>query len=159
MAKLKAGDKVLIHSGDGGVGLSAIQMAQAAGAEVFATASSVKHDYLRSLGVKHVFDSRQTRFGEEILEATDGKGVDVLLNSFVGEDYLDANLSCLAQDGRWIELAAVGIFTEGEMAAVRPDVVYEVLQLVDELKADDPERPGNALRRVMERVASGTCIR
>ncbi len=154
MAKLQASDKVLIHSGAGGVGLSAIQMAQAAGAEVFTTASSGKHDYLRSLGVKHVFDSRQTKFGEEILDATDGKGVDVLLNSFVGEDYLDANLSCLGKGGRWIELAAVGIFTEEEMAEVRPDVEYQVLQL-DDLKTNDPERAGIALQRVMERVSSG----
>ncbi len=154
MAKLNAGDKVLIHSGAGGVGLSAIQMAQAAGAEVFATASSGKHDHLRSLGVKHVFDSRQTKFGAEILNATKGEGVDVILNSFVGRDYLDANLLCLAEGGRWIELAAVGIFSEEEMAEVRPDVEYEVLQL-DELKTDDPERPGNALRRVMERISTG----
>lgn len=154
MAKLKAGDKVLIHSGAGGVGLSAIQMAQAAGAEVFATASIGKHDYLRSLGVKHVFDSRRTEYGEEILEATDGKGVNVLLNSFVGEDFLNANVACLAKGGRWIELAAVGIFTEAEMAAVRPDVEYAILQL-DELKTHDPEVPGKALRQLMERVSAG----
>ena len=84
MAKLKAGDKVLIHSGAGGVGLSAIQMAQAAEAEVFATGEQGKHDYLHSLGVKHVFDSRRTEYGEEILEATDGRGVDVLLNILRG---------------------------------------------------------------------------
>ena len=154
IAKLKAGDKVLIHSGAGGVGLSAIQMAQAVGAEVFATASSGKHDYLRSIGVEHIFDSRQTTFGAEILEATNGKGVDVLLNSLVGEDYLNANLACLAEGGRWIELAAVGIFTEEEMAEARPDVKYEVLQL-DALKSDDPARPGAALRRVMEQISAG----
>ncbi len=154
MAKLKTGDNVLIHSGAGGVGLSAIQMAQAAGAEVFATASSGKHDYLRSLGVEHVFDSRRTEYGEEILEATDGRGIDVLLNSFVGEDFLNANVACLAKGGRWIELAAVGIFTGAEMAAVRPDVEYAILQL-DELKTHDPELPGTALRQLMERVSAG----
>ncbi len=154
MAKLKTGDKVLIHSGAGGVGLSAIQMAQAVGAEVFATASSGKHDYLHSLGVKQVFDSRRTEYGEEILGATDGRGVDVLLNSFVGEDFLNANVACLAHGGRWIELAAVGIFTEAEMAEVRPDVEYAILQL-DELKTHDPELPGKALRQLMERVSAG----
>ena len=62
---LNAGDRVLIHAGSGGVGLAAIQMAQAAGAEVFATASAPKQDYLRSIGVTHIFDSRQTKFGAE----------------------------------------------------------------------------------------------
>ena len=60
IAGLKSGERVLIHSGAGGVGLAAIQLAQAAGAEVFATASAPKQAYLRSLGVKHVFNSRQT---------------------------------------------------------------------------------------------------
>ena len=72
----------------------------------------------------------------------------------MGEDFLDANLACLAKSGRWIELAAVGIFSEEEMAAVRPDVEYAILQL-DELKTHDPELPGKALRRLMERVSAG----
>ena len=93
---LKPGERVLIHAGAGGVGLAAIQMAQAAGAEVFATASAPKQAYLRSLGVKHVFDSRQTKFGQEILEATGGRGVDVVLNSLTGEGFIEASLSCLS---------------------------------------------------------------
>ena len=60
LSGLDADDRVLIHAGAGGVGLAAIQLAQAAGAEVFATASAPKQAYLRSLGVEHVFDSRQT---------------------------------------------------------------------------------------------------
>lgn len=154
IAKLKSGDRVLIHSGAGGVGLSAIQMAHAAGAEVFATASARKQEYLRSLGVRHVFDSRQTNFGSEILEATNGDGVDVVLNSFTGEGYIDASLSCLTIGGRWIELAAGDILSEAEMAAVRPDVEYSILEL-DSLKTHNPVQPGNALRRVMERVSEG----
>ncbi len=154
IAKLKSRDKVLVHSGAGGVGLSAIQMAHAMGAEVFATASTRKQEYLRSIGVKHVFDSRQTDFGAEILEATDGNGVDVVLNSFTGEGYIDASLSCLTVGGRWIELAAGDILSEAEMAAVRPDVEYSILEL-DSLKTYDPVLPGNALRRVMEQVSEG----
>ena len=90
---------MLIPAGTGGVGLAAIQLARAAGAEVFATASSPKQAYLRSLSVRNVFDSRQTRFGQEILEATDDKGVDVMLNSLTGEGFIGASLSCLAQGG------------------------------------------------------------
>ncbi|MDE3262171.1 MAG: beta-ketoacyl synthase N-terminal-like domain-containing protein [Acidobacteriota bacterium] len=92
---LAAGERVLVHAGAGGVGLAAIQWVQAAGAEVFATASAPKQGYLRSLGVEHVFDSRQTAFGEEILAATGGAGVDVVLNSLTGEGFIEASLSCL----------------------------------------------------------------
>jgi len=151
---LNPGDRVLIHSGAGGVGLAAVQLAQAAGAEVFATASRPKQAYLRSLGVQHVFDSRSTKFGQKILDATGGEGVHVVVNSLTGEGFIDASLSCLAQGGRFVELARLDILTEEEMAAVRPDVSYTILML-DVLKEHEPETPGNALRRVMQQLAAG----
>ena len=154
LAELKAGDRVLIHAGAGGVGLAAIQLAQAAGAEVFATASAPKQAYLRSLGVAHVFDSRQTKFGEEILEATGGEGVDLILNSLTAEGFIDASLSCLAQGGRFVELAARDILSEEDMAAVRPDVTYHIVKL-DAMKDDEPERPGALLKDIMARLAAG----
>ena len=151
---LKAGERVLIHAGAGGVGLAAIQLVQAAGAEVFATASAPKQDYLRSLGVKHIFDSRTTAFGQEILQATGGKGVDVVLNSLTGEGFIDASLSCLRQEGRFIEMARRDILSEEDMAAVRPDVTYAILEL-DVLKKTEPARVGRVLRDVVARLASG----
>ena len=154
LSGLGPGDRVLIHSGAGGVGLAAIQLAQAAGAEVFATASAPKQAYLRALGVQHVFDSRSTKFGQEILDATGGEGVHVVVNSLTGEGFIDASLSCLAQGGRFIELARLDILSEEEMAAVRPDVSYAILML-DVLKEHDPATPGNALRRVMQQLATG----
>ncbi len=154
LAGLKAGDRVLIHAGAGGVGLAAIQLAQAAGAEVFATASAPKQAYLRSLGVKHVFDSRSTAFGREILEATDGAGIDVVLNSLTGEGFIDASLSCLAQGGRFVELARRDILSEEEMAALRPDVAYSILDLY-QLKLEDPAGPGRALKEVLARIETG----
>ena len=154
LADLKAGDRVLIHAGAGGVGLAAIQLAHAAGAEVFATASAAKQAFLRDLGVAHVFDSRRTDFGREILAATGGEGVHVVLNSLTGEGFIDASLSCLAPGGRFVELARLGILSEAEMAAARPDVAYTILEL-DVLKQHDPAQPGAALRTVMERLAAG----
>ncbi len=154
LSGLEAGDRVLIHAGAGGVGLAAIQLAQAAGAEVFATASAPKQDYLRSLGVRHIFDSRQTSFGTEILDATDGAGVTVVLNSLTSEGFIDASLSCLAQGGRFVELARRDILSEEEMAAVRPDVAYAILEL-DVLKKTDPEWVGRVLRDVVARLAAG----
>ena len=154
LAGLKAGDRVLIHAGAGGVGLAAIQLAQAAGAEVFATASARKRDYLRSLDVEHVFDSRTTAFGQEILDATDGAGVNVVLNSLTGEGFIDASLACLAPGGRFVELARRDILSEEEMAALRPDVGYSILDLYN-LKQHDPARPGAALKQVLARIAAG----
>ncbi|MDE2940680.1 MAG: SDR family NAD(P)-dependent oxidoreductase [Chloroflexota bacterium] len=154
MSGLKAGDRVLIHAGAGGVGLAAIQLAQAAGAEVYATASAPKQAYLRTLGVKHIFDSRQTRFGEEILDATGDAGVDVVLNSLTSEGFIDASLACLARGGRFVELARRDILSHEEMAAVRPDVSYSILEL-DVLKKTEPETVGVVLREIMQRVAQG----
>ncbi len=151
---LKAGEGVLIHAGAGGVGLAAIQLAQSVGAEVFATASAPKQDYLRSLGVKHIFDSRTTAFGKEILETTGGEGVHVVLNSLTGEGFIDASLSCLRHEGRFVEMARRDILSEKEMAAVRPDVDYFILEL-DVLKKTDPARVGRVLRDVAGRLASG----
>ena len=154
LAGLKSGDRVLIHAGSGGVGLAAIQVAQATGAEVFATASAPKQAYLRSIGVKHVFDSRQTQYGRQILEATDGQGVHVVLNSLAGEGFIEANLICLASGGRFVELGRRDILSKEEMAATRPDVEYHILE-VDVLKQHNPEIPGRALKSVMERVSAG----
>ena len=151
---LEAGERVLIHAGAGGVGLAAIQWVRAAGAEVFATASAPKQAYLRSLGVKHVFDSRTTAFGEEILDATDGAGVDVVLNSLTGEGFIDASLACLRRGGRFVEMARRDILTEDEMAEARPDVAYDILEL-DVLKKTDPEWVGRVLREVMARISAG----
>ena len=154
LSGLNAGERVLIHAGAGGVGLAAIQLAQAAGAEVFATASAPKQAYLRSLGVEHVFDSRSTAFGREILEATGGAGVDLVLNSLTAEGYIEATLSCLARGGRFVELAARDILSEEEMAEVRPDVAYSIVKL-DVMKEDRPAQPGALLKDVMARLEAG----
>ena len=154
LAGLRAGERVLIHAGAGGVGLAAIQLAHAAGAEVFTTASAPKQAYLRSLGVTHVFDSRTIAFGEQILEATGGEGVHVLLNSLTGEGFIEASLSCLGSGGRFVEISKRSIWSEEEMTALRPDIAYSILD-VDDLKRSDPARPGGALSRVMARLSAG----
>ncbi|PYQ42302.1 MAG: polyketide synthase [Acidobacteria bacterium] len=86
LARLQPGERVLVHAAAGGVGLAAVQIVQRAGAEVFATAGSpAKRDVLRSLGVRHVMDSRSLAFADEVRDATAGEGVDVVLNSLAGE--------------------------------------------------------------------------
>ena len=137
LSGLAPGERVLIHAGAGGVGLAAIQLVEAAGAEVFATASAPKQAYLRSLGVSRLFDSRTTEFAGQVLEATGGEGVDVVLNSLTSEGFIDASLSCLKQGGRFVELARRDILSEDEMSAIRPDVSYDILEL-DVLKKTNP---------------------
>ena len=124
MAGLKSGQRVLIHAAAGGVGQAAIQLAQAAGAVVIATASTPKQSYLRSLGVKHVFDSRNTAFEQQVLEVTEGAGVEVVLNSLTGPGFIEASLSCLQRSGQFVEIGKRDIWSAEEVAASRPDVGY-----------------------------------
>src|SRR5207237_9570512 len=73
IAKLQPGEKVLIHAATGGVGLTAIQIAQNIGAEIFATAGTKrKRAYLKLIGVPHVYHSRNTNYAEEISRDTNG---------------------------------------------------------------------------------------
>ncbi|PAM99417.1 hypothetical protein CJI59_22995 [Streptomyces sp. Alain-F2R5] len=86
VARLSRGQTVLVHAAAGGVGLAAVQYAQRVGARVFATAGTEhKRNLLRLLGVDLVADSRTLDFAEQVLEATGGRGVDVVLNSLSGE--------------------------------------------------------------------------
>ena len=154
LSGLKAGERVLIHAGAGGVGLAAIQLVEAASAEVFATASAPKQAYLRSLGVNRLFDSRTTEFAGQILDATGGEGVDVVLNSLTSEGFIDASLSCLKQGGRFVELARRDILSVEEMSELRPDVGYDILEL-DVLKKTDPAWVGRVLTDIVSRLGSG----
>ena len=153
-ANLKAGARVLIHAGTGGVDQAAIQLAKAANLEVYATASAPKQGYLRSLGVSRVFDSRDPGFGSEVREATAGAGVALVLNSLTGEGFIEAGLSCLSEAGCFVELAKRNIWNTEEIAAARPDVRYQILAL-DQLLREEPERLGAALRTVTERLRGG----
>jgi acyl transferase domain-containing protein/D-arabinose 1-dehydrogenase-like Zn-dependent alcohol dehydrogenase len=119
LGRLVEGDRVLIHAATGGVGLAAIQLARQAGAEVFATAGTPeKRELLAALGVEHIMDSRKLTFADEIMAATDGDGVDVVLNSLAGEA-IDKGLSVLRDDGRFLEIGKRDIY-EGSRMALRP---------------------------------------
>lgn len=149
-ARLKPGDKVLIHAASGGVGLAAVQMAQQCGATVFATASTFKRATLRKLGVKYVYDSRSTDFADQILADTDGVGVDVVLNSLTSEGFIDATLKATAPNGRFAEIAKRDIWTHQRMAEARPDIAYEIVAL-DTVMLTEPER----IRALLTEVSDG----
>ncbi|XP_011142771.1 fatty acid synthase [Harpegnathos saltator] len=106
--QLKAGESVLIHAGTGGVGHAAITIALHAGCTVFTTAGTPqKRKYLLNtfpqLNDKHIGNSRDTSFEQMILTETQGRGVDVILNS-LAEEKLQASIRCLAQNGRFLEI-------------------------------------------------------
>jgi len=110
LAKLRAGERVLIHAASGGVGTAAIQVAKRAGAEIFATAGNdEKRAYLKCLGVHHVMNSRSLAFADEILQLTKGDGIDVILNSLAGEA-IPKGLSLLRPCGRFIEIGKRDIY-------------------------------------------------
>jgi NADPH:quinone reductase-like Zn-dependent oxidoreductase/NADP-dependent 3-hydroxy acid dehydrogenase YdfG/acyl carrier protein len=112
LAGMRHGERVLIQAGAGGVGLAAIELAQRAGATVFATAGSAeKRRFLKELGVQHVFDSRSTAFAAEILNATNGAGVDIVLNSLSGE-FIEAGMSVLGRYGRFVEIGKRDIYED-----------------------------------------------
>lgn len=114
-ARLGANERVLIHAAAGGVGLAAVQIAQQQGAEIFATVGSIeKRQFLQSLGITNLANSRSLDFAEEIMALTDEQGVDVVLNSLVGP-YIAKGLSTLRTGGRFVEIGMRDIYDRQEM--------------------------------------------
>ncbi|MEZ4737572.1 MAG: SDR family NAD(P)-dependent oxidoreductase [Caldilineaceae bacterium] len=131
LAHLQAGERVLIHAAAGGVGQAAVQIAQAIGAEIIATASPGKWDFLRQQGITHVFNSRTLDFAAEVRQLTGGRGVDVIFNSLNG-DFIEHSLAVLAQHGRFVEIGKIGVWSREQMAEQRPDVAYYPYDLGEE---------------------------
>ncbi|MFI6967208.1 SDR family NAD(P)-dependent oxidoreductase, partial [Streptomyces sp. NPDC050255] len=158
LAGLRRGERVLIHSGAGGVGMAALQVARHLGAEVFATASPGKWGALRALGLDadHIASSRTTGFEQQVLDVTGragtapAPGVDVVLNSLTGE-FIDASLRLLSSGGRFVEMGIADLRTPEEIAAVRPGVTYRPFELLDM----DPDRVGDVLTRVLALFEQG----
>jgi len=101
---LKPGESFLVHGGTSGIGVTAIQLAKAFGAKVYATAGSAeKCEACRALGADVAIDYKTQDFGEAIKADTQGRGVDVILD-MVGGDYVDRNIRSLGDDGRLVNI-------------------------------------------------------
>jgi acyl transferase domain-containing protein/aryl carrier-like protein len=151
VARLQAGERVLIHAASGGVGLAAVQLALRTGAEIFATAGSEeKRQYLRGLGVHHVFSSRELHFVSEIRERTAGEGVDVVLNCLSG-DFIAASLELLRRYGRFVELGKRDYLADRRLGLL-PFLRNLSFSLVD-LRAQLLDRPAT-VRTVFAEVAA-----
>ncbi|WP_319063995.1 SDR family NAD(P)-dependent oxidoreductase [Streptomyces europaeiscabiei] len=141
-AGLRAGDKVLIHSAAGGVGMAAVRLAQQRGAEIYATAGPAKQAIVRDMGVpRHrIANSRTTDFETAFRAATGGTGVDVVIGSVTGE-LLDASLRLLRPGGRYLDMARQeGRVTEG-IAARFPEIGYGYVDLPGLLAAGEYDPP------------------
>lgn len=156
LADLQPGERVLIHGAAGGVGIAAVQLARYLGAEVFATAGSdEKREFVSLLGADHVFDSRSLAFADQILAATDGQGVDIVLNSLAGEA-IRRNLKILKPFGRFLELGKRDFF-ENTPVGLRPfkdNISYFGID-ADQLLIARPELASRLFREVMGLFRSG----
>lgn len=113
-ARLAAGEKFLVHGGSSGIGLTAIQLARAFGAEVWTTVGNQeKAEACLKAGAHHAVIYRDTDFEADIRQATNGQGVDVILD-MVGGAYINKNIRLLAVDGRLVQIA----FLEGSKAEI-----------------------------------------
>ncbi|MFB9680615.1 SDR family NAD(P)-dependent oxidoreductase [Streptosporangium vulgare] len=157
LARLEAGDRVLIHAAAGGVGQAAVRLARRAGAEVIATAGSPgKRVWLRERGVKHVFDSRSLDFADRVMEVTGGAGVDMVVNCLAGEA-VDEGLRVLAPFGRFVELGKRDI-AENRPLPLAPFAKSLSFHAVEafSLAGRRPALVGAMLREVVDAVADGT---
>jgi amino acid adenylation domain-containing protein len=157
IARLAPRERVLIHSATGAVGLAAIQLCRAVGAEVFATAGTPeKRAYLTALGVEHVMDSRSLAFFGEVMRDTGGEGVDVVVNSLTGEA-MQQSLELLRPYGRFVELGKRDIYENARLGLnpFRRNLSYSAVDLM-QLADDRPEVANLLLRQAVDRVANGT---
>ncbi|MFJ5228236.1 SDR family NAD(P)-dependent oxidoreductase, partial [Streptomyces sp. NPDC088400] len=149
LAGLRAGERVLIHAGAGGVGMAAVQLARHLGAEVFATAHPSKWGVLRGLGLAedHIASSRDLGFRGAFLGVTGGGGVDVVLNSLAGE-FVDASLELLPGGGRFIEMGKTDV---REAASLPSGVRYRTFDLSE----PEPAQIGDMLSALLALFAAG----
>ena len=157
LARIKRGDRVLIHSATGGVGQAAIAIANSVGAEIFATAGSDgRRELLRNWGIKHVYDSRSTEFADQIRRDTDGYGVDIVLNSVTGAAQR-AGLELLAFGGRFVEIGKRDIYGDTRMGLFpfRRNLSFYAVDLAL-LSVTNPDVNRELLNKVYEQTADGS---
>ncbi|WP_458640544.1 SDR family NAD(P)-dependent oxidoreductase [Streptomyces sp. NC-S4] len=129
---LREGETLLVHAAAGGVGMAAVQLARHWGADVYATASPAKWDTLRGLGLTddRIASSRTLDFEETFRTATDGRGVDVVLDSLARE-FVDASLRLLPRGGRFVEMGKTDVRDPRDVAAAHPGVSYQAFDLTE----------------------------
>lgn len=154
-ARLEAGETILIHTAASGLGLAAIQVAQALGATVFATAGSEeKRRHLRALGIEYVGDSRSGAFADEILKHTGGRGVDVVLNTLPAK-MNERNIRLLPPaTGRLIDLTNLHYGAQLDYGALKKGISVSAFDL-GVLSSSNPPYISKLLTEMLPLVEAG----
>ncbi len=160
LARLQAGESVLVHAAAGGVGSAAVQLAHAAGARVFATASADKRDAVLGFGADVFIDYRSEDFQAVVAEQTGGKGVDVVID-FIGAPYLARNVRSLAVGGRMTVVGLLGGATSEGTTFPLDALLFRHLQIFGTvMKSRPPEVKQAMTQRFAQRwlgaLADGT---
>ncbi|MBL1074538.1 amino acid adenylation domain-containing protein [Nocardia sp. 2] len=153
LAGLRSGETLLVHAATGGVGMAAIQLARAWGVEVYVTASPGKQNTLRAMGFddEHIGNTRTVEFEQKFLAATDGAGMDVVLDSLARE-FVDASLRLLPRGGRFLEMGKTDIRDPEQIAAQYPGVRYRAFDLFEA----GPDRVREMLAELLDLFEDGT---
>lgn len=157
LARIEAGERVLIHSASGGLGLAAVQLARKAGAEILATAGTQeKRAFLNDMGIVHAFDSRSLAFADEVLAVTGGRGVNIVLNSLAGEA-LVRSVEVLDDYGRFLEVGKRDIYQNARLGLkpFRNNLSFFAIDL-DRVMRDRPAFLGKMLRDLARQFDDGT---
>lgn len=160
IARLRREDSVLIHSGAGGTGQMAVQIAQSIGCEVFVTVGSQeKHllmERLYHIPDVHILYSRDSSFAKDTMRLTRGKGVDVILNS-LSDERLTASWESIAPYGRFIELGKADIESNAKLPMNRfaENVSFSAIA-IDHITASRPWIVHEALQHIVDRVSDGS---
>ncbi|MCP4847493.1 MAG: amino acid adenylation domain-containing protein [Verrucomicrobiaceae bacterium] len=155
LARMRKGERVLIHAGTGGVGMAAIQIAKRLELEIFATAGTPeKRKLLLELGAHHALSSRTLAFADEIMEITGGEGVDCVLNSLAG-DFIPKSFSVLRNFGRFVEIGKMDIYSNAKLGLeqLRNNISYFVVDLAQHLQ-EKPEYVAEMFSELAENFAS-----
>jgi putative PIG3 family NAD(P)H quinone oxidoreductase len=148
--RLQPGETLLVHGGASGIGTTAIQLARAFGARVFATAGSAEKQRLcEELGAERAVNYREEDFAEVLRSITADRGVDVILD-IVGANYLDANLKTLAIDGRLVVIGVLG-GARGELD-LRRMLTKRLTITASTLRARSPQEKGRIAQALRHRV-------
>ncbi|HET7550229.1 MAG TPA: SDR family NAD(P)-dependent oxidoreductase [Gemmatimonadaceae bacterium] len=157
LGRLREGESVLIHSAAGGVGLAALHIARERGAVIFATAGTAeKREYLKRMGASYVMSSRTLDFAREVMEYTNGRGVDLVLNSLAG-DAIAKSLGVLATGGRFIEIGKRDIYADSQIGLLpfQRNLSFFAVDLL-RMRMEKPEVVERLTREIVKRIADGS---
>ncbi|KAH6662359.1 hypothetical protein B0J14DRAFT_288058 [Halenospora varia] len=157
-ADLQKGQRVLIHSATGGVGISAIQLCRYVGAEIFATVGTdAKRKFLMdTFGIPsdHIFSSRDSEFATRVSEITNGEGVDIILNSLTG-DLLDASWRSIADGGTMIEIGKTDMQARKNLSMEPFNRAASYIAVDMSHKTISDRKIGSLLSEMMDLVKAG----